>query len=136
MSSRVLAASFAFAGIGACASAQDAPRNGVDDVRAACDLRVTWTNTGSDTCVNCIAAAPSPACECEAFKEFGGLCNSQNEARLAEPSCTSTVKACTFACPKDDCGCLEGCYATAEACKRVAAATDGCVSDVCAPYCR
>jgi hypothetical protein len=124
------------AALAACAPKEDEPRNGVNDVRASCTIRTTWANASRDKCVNCLASAAAPACECETFKEFAGQCYSQDQARLAEPSCTTPVKDCAHNCPKSDCGCVEACYASAEACKRATAATEGCVTDVCAPHCK
>lgn len=137
-SNSIVAAALCLAGIAiaACAPKEDEPRNGVNDVRGACTIRASWTNTARDKCINCRASATSPVCDCEAFKEFAGLCHSQDQARLAEPSCTTAVKDCAHNCPPSDCECVEGCYASAEACKRVVAATDGCVTEVCAQYCQ
>lgn len=137
MSSKIIVAmALVLAGVSACAPNQDAGRNGVDDVRDACIIRTSWTNANRDKCINCMVGSKSPSCDCEEFKEFAGLCRSQEQARLAEPSCTTTVKDCASKCPKGDCGCLDGCYASADACKRVSAATDGCVTEACGPYCR
>ena len=122
--------------VAACAPKHDEPRNGINDVREACIIRASWANTTRDKCVNCRASATSPICECEAFKEFAGKCYSQDQARLGEASCTQAIKDCAHNCPEKDCGCVEACYAPAAACKRLAAATDGCVTDVCAQYCR
>lgn len=138
-SNLVVAAALCLTGsaVVACAAKhEDEPRNGVNDVRQACLIRASWANTTRDKCINCRASATSPTCECEAFKEFAGQCYSQDQARLAEASCTGAIKDCAHNCPEKDCGCVEACYASAEACKRVAAATDGCVTDVCAQYCR
>jgi hypothetical protein len=118
----------------ACSSNEEPPRNGVDDVVKACQLRVAWTNPNAEKCVNCLAAAPSPACDCELFKEFGGLCKDQEDARRAEPSCTGAMEDCSRAC-KNDCTCVAGCYASAAACRRAIDARDGCVAAVCAPFC-
>ena len=123
-------------GVAACATEQGAPRNGVDDVRAACKARASWLNANRDTCINCMIGSRSPHCDCAEFKDFAGACRSQEEARLAEPSCTTAVKDCATHCAKADCGCLEGCCAPADACKRVTAAADGCVAEACAPYCQ
>lgn len=118
----------------ACSSNDDPPRNGVNDVVKACQIRVGWKNATAEKCVNCLAAAPSPACECEEFKAFGGLCKSQDDARRAEPSCTGAMEDCSRAC-NDDCGCIAACYASAPACRRLIDARDGCVADVCTPSC-
>ena len=118
----------------ACSSDDAAPRNGVDDIVKACQIRVAWKNPTAEKCVNCVAAAPSPQCDCEAFKEFAALCKDQDDARRSEPSCTGAMEDCARAC-KDDCACVAGCYAQAAACKRVIDARDGCVVDVCTQYC-
>ncbi|CAN5913410.1 hypothetical protein BH11MYX4_BH11MYX4_17010 [soil metagenome] len=123
-------------GIAACSPKEDAQNNGVDDVKAACQIRAGWPNAEADKCKNCLASAAQPACDCELFKEFGGKCHSQNVARQSEPDCTDPVLDCTYKCPKNDCACLDACYATAAKCKSAAAAVDGCVTDVCAPYCK
>ena len=125
-----------FALVGACSPKADPPRNGVDDIRKACEIRTTWLNPTNQKCVNCQAAAPSPACDCELFKEFGGLCKSQDDARRAEPTCTDAMDQCTKHCPMNDCACVENCYAQAPTCKNLIAARDGCVVDVCTQYCK
>ncbi len=119
----------------ACSSEPAAPHNGVNDVHAACQVRASWKHDTSEKCVNCYASAPLPACGCELFKDFGGLCADQGAARTAEPTCDPTLNGCVGACPKTDCACIDGCYAQADACRRVSAAVDGCVTDVCAQYC-
>jgi hypothetical protein len=118
----------------ACSSKEDPPRNGVDDIVKACQLRAAWKNPTAEDCVNCVAAAPSPECACEDFKDFAGLCKVQDDARRAEASCTSAMEDCARAC-KTDCACMEACYAQAPACKRIIDGRDGCVVDVCTPYC-
>ncbi len=116
------------------ASTEPQLRVGVDDVFKACQVRVAWKESTAETCVNCLAAAVSPACECEAFKEFGGLCHAQDEARRAEPSCTGASEDCARACGAG-CSCLEACYVQTSACKRLIDARDGCVVDVCTRSC-
>lgn len=120
--------------ITACSSNDAAPRNGVDDVLKACQIRVGWTNPSAEACVNCIAAAPSPDCECEVFKDFAALCKDQDEARRAEPSCTAAMEDCARAC-KNDCACVDSCYAASATCKDIIAGRDGCIVDVCTQYC-
>jgi hypothetical protein len=120
--------------LAACSSTDSAPRNGVDDVLKACQIRVAWKNPSAEKCVNCVAATPSPECECQDFKEFAGLCHSQNDARLAEPSCTAAMEDCSRAC-KNDCPCVEACYAQSARCKSLVASRDGCIVDVCTQYC-
>jgi hypothetical protein len=121
----------------ACSS-DDAPaaRNGVNDVRKACEIRTTWTKPTSSECIACQAAAQTAACDCVEFKEWGGLCQSQEDARRAEPTCTDDLRVCTTVCAKTDCGCVEACYAKAEQCKKIIAARDGCVADVCTKPCQ
>lgn len=122
--------------LAACASDSAPDRNnGVNDVRKACEVRAAWTRAASEKCLNCLIAAPAPKCDCEAFKEFGALCEIQEAERHAEPTCTSALDDCTRACAKPDCNCLEGCYAQAASCKSLAGARDGCVAAVCAQYC-
>ena len=121
----------------ACATDSEPERNnGVDDVRRACEVRATWKRGATETCINCLSAAPLAKCDCELFKEFGGLCELQEAERHAEPTCTSVLDDCTRTCAKTDCNCLDGCYAQASRCKQLAAARDGCVAEVCAPYCQ
>lgn len=123
--------------LAACATDSEPGRNnGVNDVRKACEIRAKWTKAGSEKCINCLAAAPEPACDCEAFKEFGGLCELEEADRHAEPGCTSALDDCTRTCVKTDCGCVEGCYAQAARCKALSGGRDGCVADVCAQYCQ
>lgn len=112
------------------------PDNGVNDVHKACELRATWTRTGGLQCTNCIAAAPLPDCQCEAFKGFAALCVAQGDARKADPQCTGALDDCVNACDRSNCDCIEACYATAPSCKQHDAARDGCVADVCAQYCQ
>ena len=121
----------------ACAKDSEPDRNdGVNDVRKACEVRKAWTKAGSEKCINCMAAAPAPACDCESFKEFGALCELQEAERKAEVSCTSALDDCTRICVKSDCACIEGCYAQASRCKQLAGARDGCVANACAAYCQ
>ncbi len=129
---------FAFAvalGLPACGASDPEPNNGVNDVLAACQIRATWANTSAEKCTHCMASAPTPACDCPLFAEFGGKCNAQSEARRSNPACTAPVD-CTYACAKNDCACIDGCFNAAAECKRLVAATDGCVTDVCSPYCK
>ncbi len=124
----------------ACSSKDDdPPRNGVNDVLKACQIRAAWTRATSQKCLNCVAAAPSPACDCDDFKEFASLCKSQDDARRSDPSCTDAMELCSRSCAmnnRSDCACVEKCYAQSDTCKRVIAARDGCVADVCSPFCQ
>ena len=134
--SLALALVAALLGVVACSPSKTAENDGVNDVKAACEIRVSWKNSGVDKCKNCLASAAQPACDCELFKEFGGKCHDQNVARQSEPDCSDPVLNCVYKCSTTDCACLEGCYATAAKCRAAASAVDGCVADVCAPYCQ
>src|SRR5438309_820479 len=81
--------------------------------KKACEIRASWTKATDRVCINCMSAAPSQACDCPDFKAFGGLCKSHNDARRNEPSCTDAIGNCTRACAKNDCTCVESCYAQA-----------------------
>lgn len=120
----------------ACASDDPEARSGVNDVRKACEIRTAWTQATSKKCLDCQAGVQGPACDCAEFKEFAGLCQTHEDARRAEPSCTDEQRLCTEACARTDCGCVEGCYAKVEQCKRVIAARDGCIADVCTNACQ
>jgi hypothetical protein len=127
-----------FTGVVVAACAKDSEpeaNNGVNDVRLACEVRAKWMHAGAEKCINCMTAAPAPACDCEAFKEFGALCELQEAERHADPGCTSALDDCTRACPKTDCACVEGCYSQVARCKQLSGARDGCVAAVCAQYC-
>lgn len=122
-------------GVAACSPSKSAPNNGVDDVKVACEIRAAWTKPNAEKCVNCLAGAGQPACNCELFKEFAGKCHDQNAARLANPGCTPPAD-CTYKCAKSDCACIDACFAASQECRRLASATDGCVTDVCGAYCK
>lgn len=125
--------------LASCADDEPAPttlRTGVNDVRAACELRAAWTKPLSPDCTVCTTAVLLPPCSCELVRDFGAACYDQAVARRAEPSCTDAVDKCVDACPRDGCGCIEGCYAQAAACRAATAARDGCVAEVCARYCQ
>ena len=135
-SSLAVALVISIAGTVACSPSKTSTNDGVNDVKAACEIRATWKNGAADKCKNCLASAAQPACDCELFKEFGGKCHEQNVARQSEVDCTDPVLSCTYKCASTDCACLDGCYATAAKCRAAASAVDGCVADVCAPYCQ
>lgn len=120
--------------VGVVAAACDGENNGVDDVKGACEIRVTWKRLNTESCVTCISAAPSVSCECPEFKDFAGKCEPQGAARRNEPSCTVAIDECVNNC-KTDCACVDACYARDPGCRRVTSARDGCVAEVCAPYC-
>jgi hypothetical protein len=123
----------------ACSSTAAAPPgagNGVNDVKAACRIRMGWTRTSTERCLDCMVAAPLPRCDCEQFREFGGLCQSQEDARHSETGCTAAVNDCTNACRQNDCTCIDACYGQAARCEQLAGARDGCVVDACGDVCR
>ena len=136
LASRSLAAAFLVSLFVVTACSDDEPNNGVNDVRKACDIRVSWAGRKNTSCTDCLAAAPTVGCECPAFKDFAGLCQEQGTAVRTSPACTTEAKDCAAACNVDDCNCIEACYATGAECKQLAAARDGCVTDVCAKYCQ
>jgi hypothetical protein len=125
---------FAIAVIAACAS-EPAANNGVNDVRAACDLRSAWSTPGASACLACQTVAILQRCECEDLREYSARCLEQADARRAEASCTGELDACIRGCIDDDCACRDACYADAPACRRVSSARDGCVAEVCAAPC-
>ena len=121
----------------ACSADPRAPtRNGVNDVMKACQIRSSWQNPTKESCINCLVATREPHCDCEAFKSFSGLCESQEEARRAEPSCTQAIEECARTCRAGDCVCVERCFAGADRCKPIVAARDGCVAEACETACR
>src|SRR3954467_6806499 len=91
------------------------PNNGVDDVLKACELRVPWQNTSSSSCVLCIASATTPRCACT-DRDDAGKCSDQQAAKSAEPTCEGTT-ACVEACDRQDCACVDRCYANVSACR-------------------
>lgn len=121
--------------LAACSSDKEPPpNNGVDDVKGACQIRAAWKTPTADKCSLCVASAPLADCGCEATHPFAALCLKQSQARHAEPSCTPDLLDCRAKCD-DDCTCIDNCYAKAPACKSLVAAEDGCIADVCTPYC-
>jgi hypothetical protein len=119
----------------ACKEDEPATTLGVNDVRKACELRRSWTALDKDTCKNCRAAAPLADCGCEAFKDYAAKCVPPQDAVKSEASCTDQIQICVKTCQVTDCDCIDACYANAGACRRVSGGLDGCVADVCAPYC-
>lgn len=120
--------------LSACQSENSDADNGVNDVRAACEIRAAWKNRNAEKCGLCPTAAIMPACGCASFEGFDGVCASQGAARRAEASCTETLEQCVNACGAD-CGCVDLCYAAAPACRQASAARDGCVAEKCSAYC-
>lgn len=124
-----------FLAFASCSPKKDPPPDdGVNDVKAACLIRTSWSNPTGITCTLCVASAPFAPCGCESEKDFGGACQQQGDARRSEPSCTPDLLDCRARC-NDDCNCVDACYINAPKCKPLVAAEDGCVADVCARYC-
>lgn len=113
----------------------DAPKsgNGVNDVRAACEIRATWNRTGND-CSVCESAVVSPRCDCDALKDFSAACVDQENAR--KTACADSVDTCVFSCNRTDCSCIDACYVSGEACKAASAARDGCIAETCSGHCK
>jgi len=108
--------------------------NGVNDLKAACGVRQSWKNRSAEQCSLCEAGAVAAFCECEAFQGISAACAEQENAR--KTACDQSTRDCASNCDRDDCACIEGCYANApEACKKAADARDGCVAETCTSRC-
>jgi hypothetical protein len=111
--------------------------NGSNDVRRACEVRARWTNTKSVLCLECLATAPIPSCECTTVaKTFTGKCAQQLTLKKASPNCDDALTRCVGTCGQTDCGCLDLCYSSRAECRARASALDGCVAEVCDEACR
>jgi hypothetical protein len=120
----------------ACGADGPPPNNGVNDVKAACEIRAQWTKRSDNECVNCLSIARTPKCDCPAFQqEYAAKCADQGAAFGNERNC-DLVGECTSKCALTDCGCIDACYNDRAACRPKAAAVDGCTTDVCDKYCR
>lgn len=119
----------------ACSGDDDEPKtgNGVNDVRAACDIRAQWNRAAQD-CSLCEAAVVSPRCECVELRDFSAAC--ENQAAARKTACAASVDECVFKCQREDCACIDACYVDAASCKAASAARDGCIAEACSPYCR
>ncbi len=121
----------------ACSPSNDdaAPVVGVNDVKKACEIRVTWKNNETDKCRNCISIATNPECTCsDAQRAYAAKCNDHHLKRASEPSCQEVDK-CITGC-NSDCACVDSCYAGKDTCRPLANALDGCVAEVCDPECK
>jgi len=113
-----------------------APNNGVNDVKAACEIRAQWQRTKENDCINCLSISKTPKCDCPAFQQdFAAKCADQGTELGNERNC-DFVGDCTGKCAPGDCGCVDACYNDRPACRPKAAALDGCQADVCDRYCR
>ncbi len=119
--------------LGACGD--DAPKsgNGVNDVRASCEIRASWVRV-ANKCTECEAAVVSTRCECIELAEFSGACLEQADAR--RPVCPESIDTCVAGCQRDDCDCIDTCYASDARCKQASAARDGCIAEACATFCK
>lgn len=122
-------------GVGLTSGCSDEPKsgNGVNDVKLACEIRLTWNRSNQD-CGLCEVGVVSPRCECSELAAFSAACMDQQEARKAV--CTEEIDRCVFACNRDDCACIEACYVEGDACKIASAARDGCISEACESFCK
>jgi hypothetical protein len=114
---------------------KDEPKsgNGVNDVRASCEIRAKWNRT-QDKCGLCEAAVVAPRCECVELAEFSAACIEQADAR--RPVCPDAVDTCVAGCQRTDCNCIDACYANDAACKNASAARDGCIAAACESNCK
>lgn len=121
------------ASLAACGG--DEGGNGVNDVRAACEIRQGWTQATAEACGTCkTSASIDPDCDCTP-DEYRGLCSEQLVARNAEADCTGELQVCVGNC-LDDCDCIDQCFVGHDTCKTRYAAYDGCIADVCAEPCQ
>lgn len=107
--------------------------NGVNDVRASCEIRAKWVRT-ANKCTECEAAVVSTRCDCIELADFSGACLDQANARA--PVCPETIDTCVAGCARTDCTCIDACYANDAACKAASAARDGCIAEACEPQCK
>jgi hypothetical protein len=118
-----------------CSPSDPTLRRGVDDVKAACEIRAAWTTPTADACVACQSTAILERCACESLREFSGACFEEAERARREPSCAAEISPCVRACEPGDCACEDACYEGRDACRTAASVREGCVADVCAPFC-
>lgn len=130
-----LTVAFALA-VGCGSDDDDEPKvgNGVNNLRAACDIRQGW-NRSAENCTLCEAGVINTHCKCEALAKFSGACLEQENRRKA--ACDESIRNCVFGCVLDDCACLDGCYANAPpACRQASDARDGCSVEACTQFCK
>jgi hypothetical protein len=125
-----------FSALAGCGASNDGPKvgNGVNDVRAACEIKAKWVATDQNQCYICAASVLYPRCSCTALAAFSGACSDQADAR--KPVCPQSIDDCVNGCKANDCDCLDTCYANNEACKAASGARDGCQVDACSQYCK
>ncbi len=119
---------------GACKCADSdstSPRTTV----AICQQRASWANRLSSKCTKCVSLAPAPK-GCKSFdKVYLAQCADQQRAKLDGKSCEPVFR-CSYKCKRKDCDCVARCFEGHDKCDRLAAAVDGCVAEVCEPFCR
>jgi hypothetical protein len=108
--------------------------NGVDDVKAACTIRASWTHSAESGCRDCILYSPVAPCSCSSDPNLG-KCETQSQAQQHEADCTTALAVCVTDCITN-CSCIDACYAGHDACRTVAAALDGCLVAACDSVCR
>lgn len=112
------------------------PSGLLGDVRSACEHRVAWPHRLRTKCTKCMSLASTPKCGCPTDdKEYSGLCARERSAQVAAKECVP-VWSCTYKCKPTDCACFAQCYEGQAACHEIASAIDGCLVEVCDPFCR
>jgi hypothetical protein len=135
-----IAAALALMAVATCKSKDEPGGAGVGgtagrDVREACARRVGWKNRLLKQCTQCMSLASAPACGCDRDKkEFSGMCAAEQKAKIDAADC-SEAYACTFKC-LTDCACVAKCYEGKDKCYQLASAVDGCIAEVCEPFCK
>lgn len=118
----------------AFACAAESGSTDVNDVRKACDQRLTWKRTGEAKCLECNTSAKLQKCDCPSLEAFSGKCAAEHDVVFREPTCTDALNKCVSACG-NDCACVDNCYAKAPTCRAKAGPRDGCVVAACAAFC-
>jgi hypothetical protein len=116
-------------------AADDPLRDGVNDVRLACQARRAWSPSPSETCFDCLGYAKVPSCACPRAQDFGGACEIEGTAQASNPDCVRAVADCVGAC-ENDCDCVDRCYIGHDSCRKDTAALEGCVTRVCEVHCK
>lgn len=102
-------------------------------VRQSCNQRAGWALSQTRSCIDCVALAKSPHCDCFA-DSASGACAQQTAAWVNSTDCAA-VRACVTAC-KDECGCVDACYDQRPACRDIGGSADACVVATCDSRCR
>lgn len=115
----------------ACAAENTSDPGGV---KAACESRLAWKRANDAKCTECKASARLNKCDCPALTDYSGKCADEGTAVYRETSCTDAIETCVETC-KNDCACVDHCYANAPNCKAKTGALDSCVVSVCSTIC-